>query len=94
MKCSSPNIAKSFHVGHLRSTIICALLADLYRASSWDSGLREVHLARVREKRDSAPARDLRQLGDVDADKDPKMRDEAAAFFKLMEDSDEEAIKN
>ncbi len=33
-----PNIAKSFHIGHighLWSTIICAFLANLYRASVW-----------------------------------------------------------
>ncbi|EGO04081.1 hypothetical protein SERLA73DRAFT_102424 [Serpula lacrymans var. lacrymans S7.3] len=33
---SSPNIAKSFHVGHLRSTIIGAFLANLYKACGWD----------------------------------------------------------
>ncbi|KAI0063831.1 arginyl-tRNA synthetase [Artomyces pyxidatus] len=33
---SSPNIAKSFHVGHLRSTIIGAFLTNLYKASGWD----------------------------------------------------------
>ncbi|KAI5891270.1 arginyl-tRNA synthetase [Schizophyllum commune H4-8] len=33
---SSPNIAKSFHVGHLRSTIIGAFLANLYKAHGWD----------------------------------------------------------
>ncbi|KAF7976667.1 hypothetical protein HWV62_1216 [Athelia sp. TMB] len=33
---SAPNIAKSFHVGHLRSTIIGAFLANLYKASGWE----------------------------------------------------------
>lgn len=33
---SSPNIAKAFHVGHLRSTIIGAFLANLYKACGWD----------------------------------------------------------
>lgn len=33
---SAPNIAKSFHVGHLRSTIIGAFLVNLYKASGWE----------------------------------------------------------
>ena len=33
---SSPNIAKAFHVGHLRSTIIGSFLANLYKACGWD----------------------------------------------------------
>jgi arginyl-tRNA synthetase len=33
---SSPNIAKNFHVGHLRSTIIGAFLANLYKMCGWD----------------------------------------------------------
>lgn len=36
LEYSSPNIAKEFHVGHLRSTIIGQFLANLHRACGWD----------------------------------------------------------
>jgi len=36
LEYSSPNIAKEFHVGHLRSTIIGAFLANLYKSCGWE----------------------------------------------------------
>lgn len=36
LEFSSPNIAKKFHAGHLRSTIIGAFLGNLHEANGWD----------------------------------------------------------
>ncbi|CAK7203975.1 hypothetical protein SEUCBS139899_006725 [Sporothrix eucalyptigena] len=126
---SSPNIAKEFHAGHLRSTIIGAFIANLYASMGWDVvkinylgdwgkqfGLLAVGWQRYGSE-DELAREPLRHLLDVyarinsdfkpeqDASKAArdKGEDTAAiesnglfaernAFFRRMEDGDEEAL--
>lgn len=107
---SSPNIAKPFHAGHLRSTIIGAFLANLYEANGWyverwnylgdwgkQFGLLAIGWGKYGNEdmlRDDA----VQHLYDVyvrinsDAEADPEIHVGARAFFKKMEDGDQEAV--
>ncbi|KAG9224527.1 hypothetical protein PLEOSDRAFT_1058361 [Pleurotus ostreatus PC15] len=107
---SSPNIAKPFHIGHLRPTILGAFLRNLHLRSGWkvtavnylgDWGTQFAMIAVGFQKygSDEALRRDpCKHLFEVyvnitkDAETDPNVKVQAAAFFKKMEDMDEEAI--
>ncbi|KAL2135301.1 hypothetical protein VTI74DRAFT_9069 [Chaetomium olivicolor] len=126
---SSPNIAKEFHAGHLRSTIIGAFIANLYETMGWDVvklnylgdwgkqfGLLAVGWQRFGSE-DELAREPLKHLLNVYArinsvfkleeEASKKARDEGRdtaeiesqglfaernAFFRRMEDGDEEAL--
>lgn len=107
---SSPNIAKPFHAGHLRSTIIGAFLANLYESNGWyverwnylgDWGKQFGLLAvawGVYGKDEELEKDAVKHLYDIyvqinrDAETNSEIHDNARAFFRRMEDDDEEAL--
>jgi len=122
---SSPNIAKPFHAGHLRSTIIGGFLSNLYERLGWKVvrmnylgdwgkqfgvlavGFRKYgsdeelaknpiqHLFEVYVKinQDIAREKEEAEKTGISLDEQKSTDGQARAFFKKMEQGDEEALK-
>ncbi|CEP62333.1 arginine--tRNA ligase LALA0_S05e03268g [Lachancea lanzarotensis] len=115
---SSPNIAKPFHAGHLRSTIIGGFLSNLYEKLGWEVvrlnylgdwgkqfGLLAIGFERYgsEEALENDPIKHLydvyvRVNKDIETEGDTLPETEsthglARAYFKRMEDGDEDALK-
>tara|TARA_B100001167_G_scaffold190048_1_gene155924 strand:- start:88 stop:1782 length:1695 start_codon:yes stop_codon:yes gene_type:complete len=105
---SSPNIAKPFHVGHLRSTIIGSTLYRIFASLGYECvginhlgdwgtqfGKQIVALKHWGEEKD---LEDLDALNDLyvryheEERKDPGLADEARDWFRRQEQGDAEAI--
>jgi arginyl-tRNA synthetase len=107
---SSPNMAKPFHAGHLRSTIIGNFLRNLFKTlgynvvginylGDWGKqyGLLAIGFSRYGDE-EKLKTNPIRHLYDVyvninkEAEKDPSIHEQARAYFKRMEDGDEQAL--
>lgn len=108
---SSPNIAKPFHIGHIRSTVIGNSIYKLHKAMGYDA-ITVNHLGDygtqfgkliVAIKRwgdleviQQNPIQELLKIYikfHEEAEKEPVLEDEARAWFKKLEDKNEEAVQ-
>ncbi|MEZ0231191.1 MAG: arginine--tRNA ligase [Planctomycetota bacterium] len=112
---SSPNIAKPFHLGHLRSTVIGHSIRRLYESLGYEVvGVNHLGdwgtqfgfmMAAWQRWKPEAEERIQKGEGEIDvfvslyvrinklAKDDPKVRDEARAWFQRLEKGDAEARK-
>ena len=105
---SSPNIAKPFGIGHLRSTIIGQALYNIYKFLGWrcvgvnhlgdwgtQFGKIIVAVRSWAKDRSTLTLAKLEQLYirfHQEAEKDPALNDEARQWFKKLEKGDREAL--
>lgn len=108
---SSPNIAKPFSMGHLRSTVIGNSLAKIaekcgYQTvkinhlGDWGTQFGKLIVAYKQWGEESAvqkePIKELLELYvrfHQEAEKNPKLNEEARSWFKKLEDGDQEASR-
>lgn len=107
---SSPNVAKNFHVGHLRTTIIGNSLYKIYsklgyqvvrinHLGDWGTQFGKLIVAyKSWGNEDAVKKEGVAELMRLyvkfhdEAEKNPELNDEARAWFRKMEDGDEEAL--
>lgn len=110
MDYSSPNIAKNFHVGHLRTTIIGNSLYKIHEKlgyqvvrinylGDWGTQFGKLIVAYKnwsgKEQVEEKGIEELLRIYvkfNADAEENPKLIDEARAWFVKMEKNDQEAI--
>lgn len=107
---SSPNIAKAFGIGHLRSTIIGQALYNLYKTlgyrvigdnhlGDWGTqfGVLLAQIAKMSNDKSQVPNLTIDKLEKMyvefhkQTETNPKLMDEARAWFKRLEAGDKEA---
>ena len=97
---SSPNIAKPFSVGHLRSTVIGDALSNIFRKMGYntikinhlgDWGKQFGLLMVAYKKWGSKEAVDVRINAEIE--NDPELDEEGRLWFKKLEDGDPEATE-
>lgn len=108
---SSPNIAKPFHMGHIRTTMIGNSLYRIHKKIGYDTvainhlGDYGTQFGKLivafkkwgnREEIDKNPIAELVKIYvkfHEAAEDEPSLDDEARAWFKKLEDNDEEALE-